>query len=210
MCSPPKPSAINPFPQLAGSSSAIVPNNMKHRPITGTIRTEKEPAATMPAPKSSIHMPGSCCTTPSLKSTAVSTPPATTTGARLSAIFRPGPDSSAIPAARAFQVTDNTPITSAMSASPVQTEIHISTEFALAAIRAAPSAVTPIADFNEHFGSRLPAEDYDTIGGLVTATIGHVPAAGEVIQVDDFHFQIAKADDRRVHQLRLHIDAGSL
>lgn len=69
------------------------------------------------------------------------------------------------------------------------------------------SAVTPIADFNEHFGSHLPAEDYDTIGGLVTATIGHVPAAGEVVQVDDFHFQIAKADDRRVHQLRLRIDA---
>lgn len=71
------------------------------------------------------------------------------------------------------------------------------------------SAVTPITDFNERFGSQLPAEDYDTIGGLVTATIGHVPAAGEVVKVDDFHFRIAKADDRRVHQLRLHIDAAS-
>ena len=61
------------------------------------------------------------------------------------------------------------------------------------------SALTPIADFNERFGSAFSDEDYDTIGGLVTATAGYVPAIGESIDIGDFRFQVTQADDRRVH-----------
>lgn len=61
------------------------------------------------------------------------------------------------------------------------------------------SALTPIADFNERFGSEFPDEDYDTVGGLVTATAGYVPETGESIDIGGFCFQVAQADDRRVH-----------
>lgn len=65
------------------------------------------------------------------------------------------------------------------------------------------SALTPIADFNECFGSSFSDEDYDTIGGLVTATAGYVPETGEVIEIGGFRFQVAEADDRRVHTFTL-------
>jgi hypothetical protein len=50
-----------------------------------------------------------------------------------------------------------------------------------AAIRLLPdgrhnvSALTPIADFNSAFGSDFSDDEYDTIGGLVTARFGHLP-----------------------------------
>src|SRR3546814_12078242 len=39
-------------------------------------------------------------------------------------------------------------------------------------------ALTPIEDFNEHFSADFDDDEYDTIGGLVTAAIGHLPEAG--------------------------------
>src|SRR3546814_7869655 len=40
-------------------------------------------------------------------------------------------------------------------------------------------ALTPIEDFNERFSADFDDDEYDTIGGLVTAAIGHLPEAGE-------------------------------
>src|SRR3546814_5736017 len=34
-------------------------------------------------------------------------------------------------------------------------------------------ALTPIDEFNSHFGCHFSDDDYDTIGGLVTDAIGH-------------------------------------
>jgi magnesium and cobalt transporter len=62
------------------------------------------------------------------------------------------------------------------------------------------SALTPIAEFNAAFGSTFSDEEYDTVGGLVTAEFGHLPEAGEDIALGRFRFQVAKADARRVHQ----------
>lgn len=64
-------------------------------------------------------------------------------------------------------------------------------------------ALTPIALFNERFGSEFSDEEYDTIGGLVTATIGHVPEGDEETQLDRFHFRVAKAEHRRIQALLL-------
>ncbi|MGY3265279.1 MULTISPECIES: transporter associated domain-containing protein [unclassified Lysobacter] len=60
-------------------------------------------------------------------------------------------------------------------------------------------ALTPIADFNERFGADFDDDEYDTIGGLVTAAIGHLPEAGEELTLDRFVFRVAGADARRVH-----------
>ncbi|MFZ5658089.1 MAG: HlyC/CorC family transporter [Pseudomonadota bacterium] len=60
-------------------------------------------------------------------------------------------------------------------------------------------ALTPIADFNERFGADFDDDEYDTIGGLVTAAIGHLPEAGEELNLGRFVFRVAGADARRVH-----------
>jgi magnesium and cobalt transporter len=62
-------------------------------------------------------------------------------------------------------------------------------------------AVTEIADFNSHFGSRFSDEDYDTVGGLVVARFGRLPKRGESIAIDGFTFQVLRADSRKVHSL---------
>lgn len=60
-------------------------------------------------------------------------------------------------------------------------------------------ALTPIEDFNERFGADFNEDDYDTIGGLVTAAIGHLPETGEELTMGRFVFRVAQADARRVH-----------
>jgi len=62
-------------------------------------------------------------------------------------------------------------------------------------------AVTEIADFNSHFGTRFSDEDYDTVGGLVVAHFGRLPKRGESITIDGFGFQVLRADSRKVHSL---------
>ena len=64
-------------------------------------------------------------------------------------------------------------------------------------------ALTPIEDFNERFGSQFSDDDYDTVGGLVTAAIGHLPEAGEELELERFHFRVSRADQRRVHAFQL-------
>ena len=64
-------------------------------------------------------------------------------------------------------------------------------------------ALTPIEDFNEQFGTAFPDEEYDTVGGLVTAEIGHLPDPGETATLGDYAFDVTRADDRRVLQFRV-------
>jgi hemolysin (HlyC) family protein len=62
-------------------------------------------------------------------------------------------------------------------------------------------ALTPIDDFNERFGANFPDDEYDTVGGLVTDAIGHLPESGEELAMGRFHFRVARADARRVQAL---------
>ena len=65
------------------------------------------------------------------------------------------------------------------------------------------SALTPIADFNEHTGADFSDEEYDTVGGMVTSEFGHLPEAGEEVAIGTFLFHVTEADDRRVQQFRV-------
>jgi len=62
-------------------------------------------------------------------------------------------------------------------------------------------AQTEIDDFNEHFQSGLSEDEYDTIGGLITSGLGHLPEVGEVLDLANFKFEIAEADNRRILKL---------
>jgi magnesium and cobalt transporter len=64
-------------------------------------------------------------------------------------------------------------------------------------------ALTSIEDFNEHFRTAFSDEEYDTIGGLVTAEIGHLPDPGESAVLGDYAFDVTRADDRRILQFRV-------
>jgi magnesium and cobalt transporter len=63
-------------------------------------------------------------------------------------------------------------------------------------------AITPIAEFNEFFGTGLSDSEYDTIGGLVVNAFGHLPARGESIEFHGFNVRVLRADRRRVQLLR--------
>ncbi len=64
-------------------------------------------------------------------------------------------------------------------------------------------ARTPIADFNEYFGARFEAREYDTIGGLVLRAFGQVPSRGEEIDLGGYNFKILRADQRRILLMRV-------
>jgi magnesium and cobalt transporter len=64
-------------------------------------------------------------------------------------------------------------------------------------------ALTPIAEFNEYFGTAFSDEEYDTIGGLLMQEFGRLPRRGETIQIGDLEFRILRADRRRIDLLRV-------
>jgi magnesium and cobalt transporter len=69
------------------------------------------------------------------------------------------------------------------------------------------SALTPIEDFNHHFKTTLSDKMVDTIGGLVTLQLGHLPSVGETITVNQFHFTVTQADRRRIKQVQMTVGA---
>ena len=66
-------------------------------------------------------------------------------------------------------------------------------------------AQVEIEDFNEHFGARLDDTEFDTIGGLVTHAIGHMPKRGESVTIDRYEFRVIRADSRKVRLLNIRL-----
>ena len=64
-------------------------------------------------------------------------------------------------------------------------------------------ALTPIDEFNDHFGTDYSDDEFDTIGGLVVNQIGHVPTVGETATIDRFWFRVLDADSRRIRELQV-------
>ena len=52
-------------------------------------------------------------------------------------------------------------------------------------------ALTPIADFNEYFGTAFSDEEYDTIGGLLMQEFGRLPRRGETTRIGEMEFRDA-------------------
>ena len=62
--------------------------------------------------------------------------------------------------------------------------------FALADSTWRVSGDTHIERINESFGLNLDLNDFDTIGGLIAHTMGHVPKRGEVHEMDGLRFVV--------------------
>ncbi|NNL57664.1 MAG: magnesium/cobalt efflux protein, partial [Pseudomonadales bacterium] len=68
------------------------------------------------------------------------------------------------------------------------------------------NALTPIEDFNAFFKAKLEDDEFDTIGGIITNSFGHLPKRNEQICIDRFTFHVMQADSRRVRMLRMTVE----
>jgi len=66
-------------------------------------------------------------------------------------------------------------------------------------------ALTTIEDFNEHFGSDFSDREFDTLSGLVTSALGHLPKRGESVDIGRFRFKVLRAESRRIHLLSVRL-----
>jgi magnesium and cobalt transporter len=64
-------------------------------------------------------------------------------------------------------------------------------------------ALVTLADFNTRLNSQFAHEEIDTVGGLVMNRLGHVPRRGEKIDIDNWRFEVLRADSRRVYLLKV-------
>ncbi len=61
----------------------------------------------------------------------------------------------------------------------------------------------PLADFNEALGLNFPAEEFDTIGGLVLNLFGELPREGDSISYEGLTFQVLRKKGTRILELRV-------
>ena len=69
--------------------------------------------------------------------------------------------------------------------------------------RVAPGTVrvngrVPIDELSEELGAPLPNGDWDTVGGLIFNTLGHVPDEGEKLVVEDWEILVERITGRRI------------
>jgi magnesium and cobalt transporter len=64
---------------------------------------------------------------------------------------------------------------------------------------------TRIDEFNQHFNTQLPEEEFDTVAGLVMKQFGRMPRRGESASLGELEFRVARADRRRIDMLRVTI-----
>ncbi len=64
-------------------------------------------------------------------------------------------------------------------------------------------ALTEIEEFNQHFLTSYSDEEFDTVGGYVTHQFGHLPKRGESTMIEDLHFKVLHADNRRPRLFRV-------
>ena len=61
-----------------------------------------------------------------------------------------------------------------------------------------------IDDVNDELDVSLPEdEDYDTVGGFVFATLGHIPEPGEAFNFQQLHFTVTAAEKTRVNRVKI-------
>ena len=66
-------------------------------------------------------------------------------------------------------------------------------------------ALMPIDEFDSYFSTQLATDEYDTIGGFLVNQLEHMPNKGESLVIDNLRFEVIRADNRRVHLLKLKI-----
>ncbi len=61
----------------------------------------------------------------------------------------------------------------------------------------------PVDQLNALVGAELPDDDWDTVGGLIFSTLGHVPDIGETVEVEGLRLRVEHMEGRRIARVRL-------
>jgi CBS domain containing-hemolysin-like protein len=75
----------------------------------------------------------------------------------------------------------------------------------LDASRLLVNASFPIEEFNERFGTSLPADEVTSLGGLVFAALGRLPRVGDAATIEDVRFVIRQMDGARIRRLEIRL-----
>ena len=59
-----------------------------------------------------------------------------------------------------------------------------------------------IDEVNELLGTHLPDDDWDTLGGYLFGTLGHVPEEGEAVRHEGWNLVAARVERRRIARVR--------
>lgn len=62
-----------------------------------------------------------------------------------------------------------------------------------------------VGHINEELDLQLPEEGWDSLGGLVFATLGRVPSQGDSVEVDGVHMRVQRVDGRRIVRVRMRL-----
>ena len=68
----------------------------------------------------------------------------------------------------------------------------------------------PVDDLGDLLGVTLPQEEWDTVGGLVLALAGRVPAVGEVLSTEGVEFLVKEVLGHRVSEVRVRRGGGGM
>jgi putative hemolysin len=66
------------------------------------------------------------------------------------------------------------------------------------------SGTFPVDDFNEQFDTRLPVEDYHTLGGYVFGLLGRAPELGDEVEHEAMRFRVLEIEGSRIERLEVH------
>lgn len=69
--------------------------------------------------------------------------------------------------------------------------------------------IAAIEKLNNLFHVSLDGDDFESVGGMVSAVLGHIPARGEILHHMGLRFEIVDADRKRIHQVRVRRISGS-
>ena len=64
-------------------------------------------------------------------------------------------------------------------------------------------ALMPIDEFDNYFATQFATDEYDTVGGFIVQQLQHMPKKGESLVIDNYRFEIIKADNRRIYLIKL-------
>lgn len=60
-----------------------------------------------------------------------------------------------------------------------------------------------IEDVNDHFGTKLPDDEHETLAGYLFGTLEHVPEVGEQVEAEGWRFTIEELEGRRITVVRV-------
>ena len=63
-----------------------------------------------------------------------------------------------------------------------------------------------IRDWNEEFGFQVVPNEFETVGGFVTAHLGRIPKTGDVARIGSLIFEVHEVRGRRILFVDMHVD----